>query len=248
MNKLVLLFLFTTALVRVVDAQDENPFIRSGNKQFEENKFTDAEVDYRKAIDKNQQSFKATFNLADALFRQKKYDEAIKEFDILTKNEKDKARLANVFYNIGNCNVQKSDYDAAIVAYKSALKNNPQDSAAKYNLAYSLLMKKKQDQQNKQNQQNKDQQNKDQQDKDQQKQDQKQQQQNKDKQDQKNQQNKDQQKQDQQQDKQQQKGKLSKEDAARMLDAMQNDENKTQQKVKEAEKQEARSVKIEKDW
>ena len=69
--------------------------------------------------------------------------------------------------------------------------------------------------------------------------------QNKDQQN-KNDQNKDQ----QQQHPQQQQGKISKEDAERLLEALQNDEKNVQEKVQKqkAQEQKAKKMKIEKDW
>ena len=62
----------------------------------------------------------------------------------------------------------------------------------------------------------------------------------------KNDQNKDQ----QQQHPQQQQGKISKEDAERLLEALQNDEKNVQEKVQKqkAQEQKAKKMKIEKDW
>ncbi|MFQ3579261.1 MAG: tetratricopeptide repeat protein [Bacteroidales bacterium] len=213
-------------------AQKENSNIRSGNKKFENEKYEEAEVEYKKAIEKNLNSFKATFNLGDSYFKQKKYEEALKEFRILTGKETDKKRLANVYYNIGNCFVQLGQLDAAEEAYKQSLRNNPMDLDTKYNLEFVRHMKK--NQQNQQNQQNQNQQQQDKQD---------QKQENGDKQ-QQNQNTQD--KQGQQQ--QQQKDKLDKKDAERMLEALQNDEQKTKEKVDEQRKMQSKKVRIEKDW
>lgn len=232
-------------IVRLV-AQEENSTIRSGNKKYKEKKYEEAEVLYKKAIDVNPDSYYASHNLGDALFRQKKYDEAVKEFKILTTKEKDKMRLAGLYYNLGNSYLFASKLDEAIDAYKSALRNNPKDMEAKYNLAYAQQQKKN-------GGQGKNDQNKDKKD---QKDDQKQDQQNKNDQDQDKKDQQQQQQQDQKQDQQKQdqqkagqdKNKISKEDAQRMLEAMQDDEKKTQEKVREQQKVKARSVRIEKEW
>ena len=49
---------------------------------------------------------------------------------------------------------------------------------------------------------------------------------------------------------QQQQGKISKEDAERLLEALQNDEKNVQEKVQKqkAQEQKAKKMKIEKDW
>ena len=78
-------------------AQQERKFIREGNELFEKQDFEKAEVEYRKAADKKANSFEAAFNMADALYKQKKYDEALEQFSALAKQETDKGivRLLN---------------------------------------------------------------------------------------------------------------------------------------------------------
>ena len=230
-------------------AQQERKFIREGNELFEKQDFEKAEVEYRKAADKKANSFEAAFNMADALYKQKKYDEALEQFSALAKQETDKERLGEIYHNIGNTLLAMEKTDESIEAYKNSLRNRPASEQTKYNLEFA---RHQQDQNQDQQDQNKDRQdqNKDQQNKDQQ--DQNKDQQNKDRQDQnKDQQNKnDQNKDQQQQHPQQQQGKISKEDAERLLEALQNDEKNVQEKVQKqkAQEQKAKKMKIEKDW
>lgn len=245
-------------------AQQERKFIREGNELFEKQDFEKAEVEYRKAADKKADSFEAAFNMADALYKQKKYDEALQQFSALAKEEKNKERLGEIFHNIGNTLLAMEKTDESIEAYKESLRNRPDAEETKYNLEFARYQQQQQqnedqnkDDQNQDNQdQNKDQnKEQDQQNKDQKDQDQQKDQQNKDQQDQQKDQNKDQQKDGQnkdQQDQQQQpqQGKISKEDAERLLEALQNDEKNVQEKVQKqkAQEQKAKKMKIEKDW
>ena len=229
-------------------AQQERKFIREGNELFEKQDFEKAEVEYRKAADKKANSFEAAFNMADALYKQKKYDEALEQFSALAKQETDKERLGEIYHNIGNTLLAMEKTDESIEAYKNSLRNRPASEQTKYNLEFAGH-KQQQDQQNQdQNKDNQDQ-NKDQ---NQDQQDQNKDQQNKDRQDQnKDQQNKNDQNKDQhQQHPQQQQGKISKEDAERLLEALQNDEKNVQEKVQKqkAQEQKAKKMKIEKDW
>ena len=250
-------------------AQQERKFIREGNDFFHQQDFEKAEVEYRKAVDKKMDSFEATFNMADALYKQKKYEEAFKKFSELAQRETNKERLGEIYHNIGNTLLSLEKVDESIEAYKESLRNRPSATETKYNLEFARQKKQQnqqnqnqnQDQQNQnqdQQDQNKDQQNKDQdkqdqnkdqqdkqdQNKDQQNQNQDQQDQNKDQQDK----NKDQQNQNQQQ--QPQEGKISKEDAERLLEALQNDEKNVQEKVQKqkAQEQKAKRMKIDKNW
>lgn len=259
---MILIFVVMAALPAA--AQQERKFIRGGNELFEKQDFEKAEVEYRKAADKKGNSFEAAFNMADALYKQKKYDEALQQFSTLAKGETDKERLGAIYHNIGNTLLAMEKADESIEAYKESLRNRPTAEQTKYNLEFARH--KQQQDQNKDNQdQNKDQ--KDQKDQDQKDQEDQKDQQNQDKKDQdkkdqdkkdQEQQNKDQQNQNKDQNKdkkdqqqqQPQEGKISKEDAERLLEALQNDEKNVQEKVQKqkVQEQKAKKMKIEKDW
>ena len=102
MIKYGLLILFVVFGVLSSQAQQERKFIREGNELFEKQDFEKAEVEYRKAADKKNESFEAAFNMADALYKQKKYDEALQQFSALAKQQTDKQRLGEIYHNIGN--------------------------------------------------------------------------------------------------------------------------------------------------
>ena len=135
-------------------AQQERKFIREGNELFEKQDFEKAEVEYRKAADKKANSFEAAFNMADALYKQKKYDEALEQFSALAKQETDKERLGEIYHNIGNTLLAMEKTDESIEAYKNSLRNRPASEQTKYNLEFARH-KQQQDQQNQD--QNKDQ-------------------------------------------------------------------------------------------
>jgi len=233
-------------------AQQERKDIREGNKLFKSEKFNESEVAYRKAMESDINSVPGTFNLGDALYRQEKFEDASTQFNQVISNNVDKITKAQAFHNLGNSLLQAGELDDAIEAYKNALRNVPNDIETKYNLAYAQNLKKQQQEQEQENQdqdqENKDQENQDQENKDQQNQDQ-QDQENKDQQnqDQQDQENEEQQDQQEQQQQQPQEGKISKEDAQRLLEALANDEKKVQDKVKKA-KAKAQRVRVLKDW
>jgi Ca-activated chloride channel homolog len=237
---IILAIIFTTG---AAFAQKERAMIRQGNRYYEKATkdtahvdsvmFQKAELAYRKALDVKPTDFKAHFNLGDALFQQKKYDEAAGHFQHAleatgTNDDKSKA-----YFNYGNSMFAKSKFDESIEAYKNALRHNPKDLEAKYNLEFARRMKQQQEQ-DKKDQENQDQQ----QDQDQQ--------QNEDQQNQDQNQNQQQQQQKQQQQQQQQK--ISRQNAEQMLKALQNDEKKTQEKVNKMKAVKAESSKTDKDW
>ena len=208
--------------------QKDVKLLRQGNKLYDEGKYKEAEMDYRKALEINKESDKGKFNLGDAVYQEKNFNEATKIFEDLSGRQLDKSTKAKVLHNYGNSLLEAKQYEQSIAAYKNSLLNNPADKDTKYNLEYARSMLKKQQQQ--QQQQNKNQDKKDQDKKDQ------------------NNQNKDQQNKDQNKNQQQdQNKKISKEDAERMLEALKNHEKKTMSKLKKSKAKVQQTV-IEKDW
>ncbi len=235
----------------LVFGQNERKFIRNGNKLFMEAvkdtskidtvKFSNAETEYRKALNKRPTDLKWNYNLADALYKQQHFDEAAGKFNELGEKMQNPVEKARAYHNLGNSELMQKKIDESIESYKKALRENPSDLDTKYNLAYAQMLKKQQQQQQQQNKnqdQNKDK-NKQDQNKDQNKQDQ-----NKDQQ----KQNQDQSKQDQNQQKQQQQNKISKENAEQLLQALQNDEKDIQEKVRKEKAALAKKTKVEKEW
>ena len=211
-------------------AQTDRQYVRQGNKQFQTGDFANAEVSYRKAIEKNPRNPQAVYNLGNALLAQNKDSAAVVQFEGAAKLETNPLRKYQSFHNLGVICQSHKMYGEAIEAYKNALRLNPNDDETRYNLVLCQRQKQKQDQ----NQQNQDQQNKDDQ-----KQDQKQDQQNKDDQDKKDQQ--------EQQKKEQSKPQMSKENAEQLLNAAMQQEKQTQDRMKKAQQQPQRRS-IQKNW
>lgn len=251
-NILLIVFTFSIAFA---SAQSDKTLVRQGNKFYQNDDFTNAEIDYRKALDKNPNSLSGTFNLADAIYEQEDYEKSAEMFAKIGQADLAKDQKGMAYYNLGNSLLKAQQYEPSIEAYKMALRNNPADAEARYNLEYARMMLK--NQQDKQDQ-NKDQEKKDDK-KDQKKKDDKQDkddqqdQEKEDKkdqnQDQENQQdnNNDQGKPEQQMNDQQSK-QISKKDAERMLEALKNNEKKTLEKLKKGKKKNVRVIKKEKDW
>jgi len=251
------LLLFIIILISLPSfAQKERKVIRKGNSLFSENKFKESEEKYRNAIDLESKSFEAQFNLGDALYKQKRFKDALDVFKGINVDKKHKDKLSKVFYNIGNSFLSQKKNAEAIEAYKEALRNNPKFEQARYNLEWAKQDQKNQDK-NKQDKKQQDKENKDK--KNQDKKDQKQNKKDQEKKDKKQkdnnkkQQNKQKQKQQKNKgskDKKSGKNKISKANAKRLLEALQNDEKKVQAKVKKAKAKalKAKKKKIEKDW
>ena len=208
-------------------AQQESADIRRGNKQYNDSNYTDAEVNYRRGLDKNAQSFEAHYNLGDALFRQEKYAEALEQYaeaeKLLNANEDLRqeqidSRLADTYHNIGNAHYVQQQYDKAVAAYQQSLRRNPKDHETRYNLVKAMqqLQQQQQNQEQQQQEQNQQQQNQEQQ----------------------------QQEQNQQQ-QQEQEQQMDKETAEQILQALEQDEQETQEKL---QRQQGKKRRVEKEW
>ena len=62
-------------------AQSERRTTRKGNTEYESGNFIDAEINYKKALEKNANLLEAQFNLGDALVKQERFDEALEAFE-----------------------------------------------------------------------------------------------------------------------------------------------------------------------
>lgn len=235
----ILLFLCFSSTI-AFSQTDEEKFIREGNKQYKQHNYTDAGKFYLNAIHKKPDSYKGAFNLGDAYYKQGKYKEAAQQFEMLSARKSSNDSMAKIFHNLGNSYLKQKEYEKSVNAYKNAMKKDDRDEDTRYNLAYAQKMLKQQQQQNKdkqdQNKKDKDNKDKDKNNKDKQNQD-------KDKQDQ----NKEQDKNENKKQEQPQNDNISKEDAQRLLDAINNDEKDIRDKMNE-KKVKVKDNQIEKDW
>ncbi len=237
---LVVFFLFLNA---IAFSQKDAKRVYDGNKFYYDSNYVRASHEYREAIKINPHNYKAHFNLGTALYRSAAeiknpknvffqanqkvnsdslaglvLEEAAQNFAVVANSVSHPDTLQKAWHNIGNCYLQKKDYEQAITAYKKALKINPKDEETRYNLAYALKNRPPKDKKgggsDNQNQ----------------KQNQNQQNQSKDKQQQ-----------------QQQQQNINKEDAERILKALMNAEKRAQDKRKQKQ-EDASKYNTDKDW
>jgi len=257
MKKIAVILILFSLLGIDAHAQREKIITKKGNDALAVGDIEAAREAYTKALEINPDFTEAQFNLgntyqvesrkileqltdvSDQEQQKKIYQQAQEaskkaatEFEKAAKVVDDPDKVNKVQYNMGNAHLMGGEVDKGIEAYKEALRNDPADEDARYNLAYAQFLKKKQEQQQ-QDQQQQDQQKDDKQEN----QDQKNQDQKKD----------DQQKDDQQQQQEQKKDELSKEDAEKMLEALAKQEKDLQDKLNK-KKVKVQPIKIEKDW
>ncbi|PJA28613.1 MAG: hypothetical protein CO189_04370 [candidate division Zixibacteria bacterium CG_4_9_14_3_um_filter_46_8] len=226
---------------------------RGANKLYKQGKYAEAAKEYNDASIEKPNDTKINYNRGNALYQLDSLQSALQEYSRSSVSE-DRPISQRSFYNLGNTLFNAGQYEQAAAAYIKSLQLNPEDKDAKYNL--ELALSKMQEQQQQQEKDQKDQQKQDQKqeqkNKDQQKQDQKQEQKDKDQQ---NEEKQDQQQQSSPQEQQGQpqqqqpnpsdKGKMSKEDALRILNALQNEEKEVQ---KQLQRYVGGTRKVIKDW
>lgn len=219
-----------------VTMRKEREFIKKGNKLYNDKRYADAEVEYKKALSVNPNSHLGNYNLALSLIQQSggtntegesnPLKDATELLGSVAQYSKDADLRSKAYYNLGNLAYNQQDYGTSIEMYKNALRQNPDDEQARENLRLAQLKKNEQEQ-NKNNQDKKD--NKDK-EKEQDKKDNKE-----DKQD-KKEDNK------QQQQQQPQPQEMSKENMEQILQTMQNQEKATQEKVNAQKPQNVRKT------
>lgn len=145
-----------------------NNAIYEANQDIAENKFADAEANYRVAISRSGENTAAKYNLGNAYYRNEHLDEALNRYKQAGEIAQVKDSKHNAYHNMGNVFMKNKAYDKAVEAYKEALRNDPSDEETRYNLALAKEMLKKQQQdqkqdkkenQDKENQKNQDNQN-----------------------------------------------------------------------------------------
>ena len=266
MKKRLIYILFLLSAVALTDAsaQVDKREVRRGNRDFRKENYKEAELQYFRALAKDSLSFAANYNMANTLYRQENYDQALKHLERLEEVAADSPAAADFYYNLGNVAMAKEEYQKAVDAYKQSLLRNPGNVEAKENYIYAKAKLKEQQDQQQNDQDNQDQDNQDQNNQDQNNQDQNQnndqnKDQNQNKKDDQNKnddQNKDQQdqnqdQQDQKKDQQNQSGsepKISPQAAQQMLQAIQAKEKETQEKVNKEKAAALSSRQKEKNW
>ncbi|HEX9933576.1 MAG TPA: tetratricopeptide repeat protein, partial [bacterium] len=180
--------------------------VHQGNKLYAEKKYDGALAKYQDALIENPNSSVAQFNVGDAAYKKSNWDKALEFFGKTLRTESVPLQ-SKTYYNTGNALYRQGKLAESIQAYEQALKLDPNDLDAKYNLEFVRAKLKQNAQPQNSPQQNQ--------------QEEQRQQEQKKQQNQQKQQNQDNQKQ------QQRKPEMSKEQAEQLLNALNEDQKKT---------------------
>jgi len=127
---LLLIILF---FMQSLSAQGIRKKIEKGNENYAKEQFEQALTDYKDALLDDPLNETALFNQGDALYKLKKYEEAVEAYQKDVSSE-DLDLCSKAFYNIGNTYFQMDKLQESIQSYIKSLELNPNDTDAKYNL------------------------------------------------------------------------------------------------------------------
>jgi Ca-activated chloride channel family protein len=142
-SAIIILFV---SLINFSFAQQVNKQIIKGNEAYNKNQFDVAASSYEKALERAPNNNIASYNLANALYKAEKPEDAVKHYDNAMAALSEKEFKEKVFYNKGVALQKQNKLPECISAYKSALKLAPQDEDARQNLQRALLQLKQQQQ------------------------------------------------------------------------------------------------------
>ncbi|WP_228434725.1 tetratricopeptide repeat protein [Chryseobacterium defluvii] len=126
--------------------------VYEGNQKFNGKDYDGASSKYMEAVKSNEKDFTAHYNLGNALYKNKKYEEAKAEFEKAQSLSQTLPDKAAALHNLGNTYMQMNQPEKAADYYKQSLKQDPYNEATRKNYEIAKLKEKQNEQ--KKNQQN----------------------------------------------------------------------------------------------
>ena len=151
MNSLTLITAAFCALFITACASEGPASIREGNEAFEAEQYEQAQEAYDRALEAMPESPEVTYNSANTLYKQEQFGDARYKLDVSAETAEPSLSQYAAF-NAGNSLYMSEDYEAAVEAYKQALRLDPKDQEAKHNLELALLRIEEQQEQEQQEQ------------------------------------------------------------------------------------------------
>ena len=127
MKYLIVILFFAPVILTF--AQSTRGLVGDGVDAYEESNFSEAEVNFKKGVESDVENFESRFNLGDAIYKQGRFEESLEEFkNSIPLAETDDSK-SKIFHNIGNSLLKAQKLKESIIAYREALKLNPNDMA-----------------------------------------------------------------------------------------------------------------------
>lgn len=148
MHRLLYILFLLTALSASAQRMPERSEVRKGNRSYNKSDYKTAIERYTKALSYAPESFEATYNLGNALYKAEMLDKAEQTMARAAADTlRTESERAEAFYNLGNAQFQQKKYKEALESYRRSLLLDPADMEAKYNYAYTKkLLQENQDQ------------------------------------------------------------------------------------------------------
>ncbi|MDQ0782663.1 tetratricopeptide repeat protein [Chryseobacterium sp. W4I1] len=145
-------FLIAFTFSNVMFGQENyRTLVYEGNQKFNGKDYDGASSKYMEAVKTNEKDFTAHYNLGNALYKSKKYEEAQAEFDKAQRLSQTIPDKMAALHNLGNTYMQMNQPEKAADYYKQALKQNPYSEATRKNYEIAKLKEKEKQQKNEKN-------------------------------------------------------------------------------------------------
>lgn len=115
-NNITILFVLLLSQIDMKASIIDFIHIKEANTQYQDKNFTQSQIEYSKIKESSQRDY----NIANTLYKQKKYKEAIDKYKTIKTDNRD--LQFNKFHNLGNSYAKVGDLEKAIKSYENALK------------------------------------------------------------------------------------------------------------------------------
>jgi len=103
MEKTVIFALFYSVfLIGINYSQSTRSLINEGVDLYENGKYKDSEIKFRKSGEQDKHKFESYYNLGASLYKQNRFEESAVSYSEAIKNTIEKEQKAKTFYNLGN--------------------------------------------------------------------------------------------------------------------------------------------------
>lgn len=123
---------------------------KEGIEHYNHSEFDQAAQSFLQAREKQPDNPALTYNLANSQYKANKFEEALRAYS-QSANSSDASLKQKSYYNLGNTLFRLGKLDESAQAYKTALKIDPSDMDAKFNLEFVREQIKKQKEQKQNN-------------------------------------------------------------------------------------------------